>query len=328
MERDSARSPSQAARKLLGRLDLSRTEVDARLAMALDSGYWKSLYPAFSVGDESSAQPRANALTASQYARLTDHLARRGYFHAESVLESQTIDAMRGCVEAVRSAGWPPVFAYVYDQFWTIWRLAPIKQMVQAGLGEGYRLISHPWCHYVNPVAGASGWPPHVDGNLANRLSVWIPLTDATLDNGCIYLVPGDQNFARIGELRELKSATNLQLRELMQRGRALPASAGSIMGWHFRILHWGSVASGGGHPRISTVMEFIKAEEAGLPSEMPLFDPDRELPPLLQRLFAIGRAINHYKRFELRMRRYAGLGRALMRAATGANRESAATAT
>ncbi len=328
MERDSATPPAQAARKLLARLDLSRAEIDARLALALDSGYWKSLYPAFSVGDESSAPPRADALRASQYERLADNLASRGYFHTDSVLESRTIDAMRGCIETIRTAGWPPVFAYVYDQFWTIWRLAPIRQMVQAGLGGGYRLISHPWCHYVSPVAGASGWPPHVDGNLPNRISIWIPLTDATLDNGCIYVVPGDQNLARIGELRELKSATNLQLRELMQRGRALPASAGAIMGWHFRILHWGSVASGAGHPRISTVMEFIKAEEAALPSELPLFDPDRELPPPLQRLFAIGRSIDYYKRFELRMRRYAGLGRALMRAGDAANRESAATAT
>jgi ectoine hydroxylase-related dioxygenase (phytanoyl-CoA dioxygenase family) len=139
-------------------------------------------------------------------------------------------------------------------------------------------------------------------------------LTDATLDNGCIYVVPGNLNTAGIGERRALRAASNLQMRELLQRGRALPARAGSLLGWYFRILHWGSVCHVAGAPRVSLVMEFIGAGERALDSELPLYDPREGLPSLPQRLHAIGRAILQYKRFELRMRRYVELAHGLMK--------------
>jgi hypothetical protein len=142
-------------------------------------------------------------------------------------------------VETITRAGWPPVFAYVYDELWTLWQTVPVVQILRAALGDCYKWIPHGWCHYVRPVRGASGWPPHIDGNLPNRISIWIPLTDATLDNGCVYLVPKDMNDAGIGERRELRYASNLQMRQLLQRGMALPAPAGSLLGWEFRVLHW-----------------------------------------------------------------------------------------
>jgi phytanoyl-CoA dioxygenase PhyH len=306
--------PQGAERQLLRQLGLRKEEVRSRLAQASDAAYWKALYPSFSLCDDASAAPEVPPFDATTLDKAKDDLTSRGYFLVEGAIGGSIVGPMLGCVEAVRKAGWPPVFAYIYDQLWLVWRIAPVAQMVTAGLGADYRWIPHGWCHYVHPVSGASGWPPHVDGNLSNRMSIWIPLTDATLDNGCIYVVPGNLNTAGIGERRALKAASNLQMRELLQRGRALPARTGSILGWNFRILHWGSVCHVAGAPRVSLVMEFIGAGERALDSELPLYDPQEGLPPLPQRLHAIGRAILQYKRFELRMRRYVELAHGLMR--------------
>jgi hypothetical protein len=314
MRPERQRPPSGVEKELLKGLELPKGEVQARTELASDGAYWKSVYPLFRICDEASGAPQAAAFDAPELHRLAGDLDNRGYFLTEHAIDGSLIGPILGCVEAVKKAGWPPVFAYVYDELWTVWRLPRIVQMVTAGLGPGYRWIPHGWCHYVDPFVGASGWPPHVDGNLPNRMSIWIPLTDATLDNGCIYAIPRNLNTSGVGERRALGAASNLQMRELLQRSRALPARAGSLLGWHFRVLHWGSVCQVASGPRVSLVMEFIGARERALDSESPLYDGQGRLPSLPERLYAIGRAVIHYKRFELRMRRYVELGRGLMR--------------
>ena len=258
--------------------------------------------------------PDIEPLAGATLARYAQSLDRYGYFCSEQPLLAPLTPPLLACIEDVRKAGWPPVFAYVYDQLWTLWQVAPIAQILSAALGPGYRWIPHGWCHYVQPVRGAAGWPPHIDGNLANRMSIWIPLTDATIDNGCVYLVPRDLNTSAIGERRELRAASNLQMRELLQRSRAMPAEAGSLLGWPFRILHWGSTAHGSGGPRVSLVLEFIAAHEPPIANEVPLYDPSTPLPDLRVRLNSIGRAIRQYMRYELKMRRYAALAGELMK--------------
>ena len=317
--RQPARKPVQKnVRQLLAGLSLSKDEIRTRIEQASDPAYWQSLYPRFSICANSPQPPDLPPLDAKTLAHYARGLDQYGYFSSESPIARSLTAPLLECVETVRQAGWPPGFAYVYDELWTLWRVAPIAQILTAALGNGYRWIPHGWCHYLQPVRGASGWPPHIDGNLPNRMSIWIPLTDATLDNGCIYLVPKDMNTSAIGERRELRDASNLQMRELLQRGRAIPAPAGSLLGWQFRILHWGSTAHSPGNPRVSLVLEFIAANEAPIKNELPLFDPAAPLPDLPMRLHSIGRAIRQYMRYELKMQRYADLPKELMDLRTG----------
>jgi phytanoyl-CoA dioxygenase PhyH len=307
----------QPARKkvqqLLAGFSLSKSDIRTLLEQASDAEYWRALYPAFSLCANASPVSDLPPLDATTLARYTSSLDRYGYFSAESPIAESLTAPLLECIETVRKAGWPPVFAYVYDQFWTLWQIAPIAQILTATLGNGYKFIPHFWCHYVQPVRGASGWSPHIDGDLPNRMSIWVPLTDATIDNGCIYLVPKDMYTSAIGERRELRDASNLQMRELLQRGRALPAPAGSLLGWQFQVLHWGSTAHGPGNPRISLAFEFIAADQAPVKNEMPLYDPATPLPDLSLRLHSIGRAIRRYSRFEVKMWRYTELAKVLM---------------
>jgi hypothetical protein len=300
--------PRNRAQRLVGGLSLSKAEIRNRFEQACDPSYWRALYPRFSVSAAAQPIPEIPALEPSQLELCLRSLSSHGYFSSATPMLQSFTRPLVEVVETIGRAGWPPVFAYVYDELWTLWQTAPIVQILRAALGDRYKWIPHGWCHYVRPVRGAAGWPPHIDGNLPNRISIWIPLTDATLDNGCVYLVPKDLNDAGIGERRELRHASNLQMRQLLQRGMALPAPAGSLLGWEFRVLHWGSTAQHPANPRLSLVFEFIGANEAPIGNERPLYDPTDPLPDLGSRLHSIGRAIRQYMRYELRMRRYAEL--------------------
>src|SRR5207249_8180516 len=76
------------------------------------------------------------------------------------------------------------------DEFWTIARTQSLKRLLTALLGSGYVQDSVVWTYYVIPRRGSAGWPPHVDGNGEQRVTVWIPLSDSTLENGCMHVVP------------------------------------------------------------------------------------------------------------------------------------------
>ncbi len=213
---------------------------------------------------------------------------------------------MRLTVESVRAAGWPAVFAMAYEEFWTILRTPPVARLLEGVLGTGYQMLPHMWCHYVTPSAGAHGWLPHVDGFHKTRVSLWIPFSDATLDNGCIYLVPQSRMPDQFGRafLRR-KRYSHQEASAILQNMRALPAGAGSVLGWNFGVVHWGTVASNAREPRVSAAYEFIAPGVKAEPVELPLLNISERIPSFDERLQMIGRALIAYSKFEPRMARY-----------------------
>src|SRR5439155_714271 len=68
------------------------------------------------------------------------------------------------------------------------------------------------------------------------------PLSDATLDNGCIYLIPRDLIAAETAEaFIRTQTVGFAELAELLQGSRALPARAGSVLGRDYPLIHWGA---------------------------------------------------------------------------------------
>lgn len=98
---------------------------------------------------------------------------------------------------------------------------------------------------------------PHRDHNHAESnaedgspqiLSIWIPLNDVDTQNGCMYVVPKefDEHFDKPEDDSHLKAAMwkdngRTELRFDLACGRPLPAKAGSTLGWHGNLIHWGS---------------------------------------------------------------------------------------
>src|SRR5262249_50438440 len=155
-----------------------------------------------------------------------------------------------------------PVFMYVYDDFYQL--SCYVSELLATILGPGYRVLPSlvAWCidaRRDNP----KGWHPHRDRDYdtigahgqPKSLSLWVPLTDATPLNGCMYCVP----TSRDPDVRT-RPAVNKVARP--QDVRALPAAAGSVLGWHHAFLHWGGRASWRATtPRISFSIEYQRGD-------------------------------------------------------------------
>lgn len=305
---------AQAVRQMLESARLPDTAVDALLSEATDPEYWRHFCPALSVGQSSSRDVcEETALDSAEIAELTEKLRAEGYFRTRAMLPSPLIHKMRACVEQLRARSWPLVFSFVFDEFWAILRTASLERLVSAFLDQGYLQTAAIWTYYVSPRKGSTGWAPHVDGSGEQRLSVWLPLTDATLDNGCMYVIPRNLVPESLAEdYREWGSIEKSELSRLLQGSRALPAEAGCVLGWDQNLIHWGSVSSGSTIPRISIAAEFIAARAKPHRSELPLLDT-MSLPTFEQRLYSIGRSMSDYNRFEPLMNRFAEVAQRLM---------------
>lgn len=267
-------------------------------AEATDIQFWRSLCPALTVEGAAPVLPAALANSGVWLERLREE----GYINDPDVIDSRGVAQLRAGIQTLVDRGIPPAFAFVYDEFWLVFRsLDPFLQQV---LGPGYRVLPDCWAWYVKPSNEAAGWKPHRDRpgstldaqNTPNSLTVWLPLTDATPLNGCIHVVPAhwDENIHDpvAAEPKEFR-LVDRKLQDI----RALPAPAGSLLAWNQLVLHWGGRASArAAGPRCSIALQFQRGDLA--PLATPLLDPHALL-PFRSRLGLIGRLIRGYSYFQ-----------------------------
>ena len=254
------------------------------------------------------------ALDDGAISELVDGVDETGYFVIPRLVDPGFIERLRYGVERVRAAGWPPVFVAVFDEFWTVVRTPSFVRLASSLLGDGYRYLPNVWAHYVSSDRQVAGWAPHVDGQYGSeRMSIWLPLSEATTRNGCIGLVPKDLMPPSVGDgYIERTTYSFGELQMMLQGSRARPASPGAIMGWEFGVLHWGSVCQDGESPRVSMAVELV-AEGAALREDEGLARrADEPIPAFEERLIIIGRGLASYARFEPAMLKYAGFAEAL----------------
>jgi hypothetical protein len=110
-----------------------------------------------------------------------------------------------------------------------------------------------------------------------------------------MYVLPASLDPNYLNSQVEGRTATeSIQMMNNLQAIRALPAKAGSILGWTHALFHWGSRSSlKAENPRISLSVEFQRGDIA--PYETGLLDP-LVLPTFSQRLHLIGRQILKYR--------------------------------
>ena len=140
---------------------------------------------------------------------------------------------LRATVENLNKRGIPLAFAFVYDEFWQAFQ--GISPLIEAALGTNYKALPDFWVWCVMPSEGSAGWGPHRDkvaptldrDNSPHTLTVWLPLSDATPLNGCIYMLPAhlDERFKR-----RIWSGEGNNVVTQPQDVRALPATAGSVL--------------------------------------------------------------------------------------------------
>ena len=276
---------------------------------------WLALGTGLSIADGSRSQAvEASALDEGDVSALVDGVDESGYFVVPRLIDPEFMGRLRDGVERVRAAGWPPVFVAVFDEFWTVVRTPSFVRLASSLLGDGYRYLPNVWAHYISSDRQVAGWAPHVDGPYgSDRMSIWLPLTEATTRNGCIGLVPKDLMPPSVGDgYLERSTYSSGELQMMLQGSRVLPASPGAIMGWEFGVLHWGSVCQDGEPARVSMAVELV-AEGAELRDDEGLARRVGEpIPTFEERLVVIGRGLASYGRFEPAMLRFAGVAEGL----------------
>jgi hypothetical protein len=269
-------------------------ESQTLLEQLQDLEFWRSLNPGLSLAEDWSANPPNEiSLDAEDLEIVQQDLQKDGYFQLDAVLPEAEIMRMAIGINELVTQDLPPAFAFVYDEFWRLRQRMTI--LLTAILGDGYLQLPDFWAWYIPPSDGYAGWGQHRDRNtntlrpngMPNSLTIWLPLTDATPANGCMYMVPASQDPNYPDNLTSFELAN-------LQSVRALPAPAGSILGWNQNVLHWGGCSSRKAMiPRISLAWEFQRGDIP--PQRSPLLPPT-ELFTFPQRLSLIGRQITQYK--------------------------------
>ncbi|WP_446419797.1 methyltransferase domain-containing protein [Coleofasciculus sp.] len=270
------------------------TAVKSLLEQARNPNFWRSLNPELSVSEDLLPESLAPfTVEPEQMKKLLLTLKTDGYFQIDGILPEADVLRMSAGVEKIRQVGWTPPFVFVYDEFWqTFCRLSQILSTV---LGQDYQQLPDFWAWYIDPNKTETGWRPHRDKSqntllpdgMPKSLTVWIPLSDATPLNGCMYILPAafDPNYGRDFSVHEIDSIQDI---------RALPAPVGSVLCWNQAVLHWGGRSSERAtHPRLSFAFEFQRGDVT--PYNTPLLDPSKP-PTFSQRLGLIGKQILQYK--------------------------------
>lgn len=220
-------------------------------------------------------------------------MAKEGYFGDSDEFLAVVAPSIGETVKRVHELGLPPVFVWIYDAPWRCYqRLAPV---ISHFIGEDYKVLPDFWTWHVDPQRNQTGWGPHRDksrmcltpAGKPLSLTCWIPLSEATPLNGCMYIVPAhlDPAYNKPSYNGPPFSAYAV---------RALPAVPGDYFIWNQAVLHWGGPTSEFAEsPRMSMALEFQRGDVA--PYNQPLLDP-ATLPSFAWRLRLIGKQILQYR--------------------------------
>ena len=169
-------------------------------------------------------------------------LRRVGYAHLRRFFSSPTLELLHhlgGAVAALPSA-LPPTMAVIFDIVWEV--QAAIGRFLEAKLDR--RLAP---CADLYIFRESSGWGLHRDRSRADTLdadgspryvTAWIPLEAATVENGCMQVVPApfDDLYQASTEDAEAEGRPLIDYDALLP----LPAAVGDVLLWTGRLLHTG----------------------------------------------------------------------------------------
>jgi hypothetical protein len=251
-----------------------------------DADFWRAICPKLHIRDNNSAAPPFQ-LASNKITGLKQRISHDGYFKLPPSKEldwsANIADVAQGIAQLVER-GLPASFVFVFDEPWEI--LHAVSGLM-SGLTGGNRIIGDvlAWyvkhiafvrlcvrslvctCRHVDPNKNKSGFPPHRDRQPADikasfhkpeapgetvgmpkYISCWIPLTDATPENSCLYVIPAacdpgylDGDNTEKGEEGPDLLRTALSSVNSYQNVRCLAEKAGGAVCFSHRIIHWGS---------------------------------------------------------------------------------------
>jgi Phytanoyl-CoA dioxygenase (PhyH) len=243
----------------------------------LSQDFWHSLAPRLHIAEPSFHRNVAAVdLTPDQRPAMAELLRREGYFQGRAEWGVDLRD-LAATVRRLADANILPVFAFLYDEFWL--PFAQLHPFYAEILGPTYHMLPDFWIWNIDPKRDEAGWKPHRDrGRIAllpdgspKSLTTWIPLSNATPLNSCMYIVPAMLDPTYGSEAEDQKKFSYPSI-------RALPGAPGDFFIWNQAVLHWGSASSPrAAESRVSMAFEFQRTDVP--PFNQPLIPPLLLLP-------------------------------------------------
>ncbi|MFK5947578.1 MAG: phytanoyl-CoA dioxygenase family protein [Methylococcales bacterium] len=245
------------------------------LQKSLSRNFWLELCPELSISDSLLSQSPEEPYDIAPHITepCTTQYKEDGYFKSQPVIPEDVSKKLVDAIIKVTVLGFPAQFCLVFDDFWK--PLRRLNKLLEPIIGKEYLLLPDFWFYNIATSDDDAGWSPHRDLQFPNSvnsdgtpkiINLWIPLTDATTLNGCMYMLPASRDpdypkdFSSLTghDFRSVKHYTP----DMLQNFRALPAKAGSILGWNQYVFHWGSRSSHlAEQPRINYSMYVQRAD-------------------------------------------------------------------
>jgi len=234
-------------------------EINDHLAAIDSQEFWRKLNPHLSISENPFAlSPPLYTCSEGDQRKALQQIVLDGYLQTRPAIPAERCQALSQAVHRIIEAGYHPNYVTLYDEYWqTLQGIYPILEPI---LGPGYPVGDY-WTWCISPETAGAGWQPHRDYQFKVKtlqedgrpkiVTVWLPLTDATTLNGCMYLIPmqWDPNLPDHPDQYSFGGLQDI---------RALPAQAGSVLAWNQYVMHWGSRCSQFAEgPRISTGIYF-----------------------------------------------------------------------
>jgi len=181
------------------------------------------------------------------------------------------------------------------DDPWKIFQT--LHPLLSSILGPSYVRLPAFWASVVDSVVKL-GWYPHRDRDFDSlypdgrpkTVTVWVPLSQASTSNSCLYFIPADKDPTFKVSLDPLpttgkKTRKRLRAENLLsypitdyaQDIIAMPCKVGEALIFHGAVVHWGGAATDDAtFPRVSIAMEFMAGalEPYETPATTPLVIP------------------------------------------------------
>ena len=248
-------------------------ELKRERQIVTDVQYWRRLNPQCTITDNPFPEsPSPYSISRDEMEEHLVQIRKEGYFQTSPIVDPADMEPLRECITRVVTHGHSATYALIYDEFYHI--MAKLGNVLSPILGPDFQLVPDEYeAYYVPQADGATGTSPHRDSlrtatsiepdGTPTLVNVWIPLTDTTTLNSCMYVLPAhlDRHYPRRREgaiaPHSSPDVVDLQPKDL-QSIRSLPAQAGSVLCWSTHLLHWGARSSKyATHPRISFAMYY-----------------------------------------------------------------------
>lgn len=269
----------------------------------LARSFWSSLSPQLHI--ENSELLIANNpfdIDANAAEKLKQQLTKEGYCRWSADLADWQLPIleMKLVIDKLVGLHLLPIFALVYDEFWVLF-LRQRKVLEYFLDGNYYMIPIGFWIWHIDPAKQQKGWSPHRDrpnvmtlrdDGSPNSLTLWIPLSKATVANGCVNVLPieSDPVYGKKTSTEEKEKYFGWQINKFYP----LEAFPGDILCWNHELMH-GAIGDllPTEEPRVSIATEFQRVDAPALST---ILMENSYTPHFEQRLQLIAKLILYYQ--------------------------------